>query len=187
MPTISRGRPGSSVCPAHDTWSQAETGAIMIGNYGGVDIRPGALGLPEPGIDAQVVEARDDRPSLAAGSVRPAPAGVPGLLAFRAGFPSLADWLPGRRPAARRRRQLVRHGRHRAVRGRLLGRGAAVVTRASTWTPGYFSRHGARYPPSPPLGFGYQALLYALDRSPAEGGLPRATRFGRLTRPAARA
>ncbi|MEV4536647.1 AMP-binding protein [Asanoa sp. NPDC049518] len=76
--------------PAHDTWCQAEAGAIAIGNYGGVDIVPGALGLPEPGVDVAIVATGDDdRADLRGGGVHPAPTGSPGLLAIRSGLPSM--------------------------------------------------------------------------------------------------
>ncbi|WP_353810225.1 acetate--CoA ligase [Agromyces sp. SYSU T00194] len=45
--------------PVHDNWWQTETGGIMISNYPAMDIRPGSMGRPLPGIEAAVV-ARDD-------------------------------------------------------------------------------------------------------------------------------
>jgi acetyl-CoA synthetase len=44
--------------PVHDTWWQTETGAIMIANYPSVDIHPGSMGRPVPGIEAALL-ARD--------------------------------------------------------------------------------------------------------------------------------
>jgi acetyl-CoA synthetase len=41
--------------PIHDNWWQTETGGIMIANFAAVDIRPGSMGRPVPGIDAAVV------------------------------------------------------------------------------------------------------------------------------------
>jgi acetyl-CoA synthetase len=42
--------------PIHDNWWQTETGGIMIANYAAMDIRPGSMGKPLPGIEAAVVE-----------------------------------------------------------------------------------------------------------------------------------
>jgi acetyl-CoA synthetase len=36
--------------PAHDTWCQTETGIIAISNYASMDIRPGSMGKPMPGV-----------------------------------------------------------------------------------------------------------------------------------------
>ena len=41
-----------SVSPIHDNWWQTETGGIMIANFVACDIRPGSMGRPLPGIDA---------------------------------------------------------------------------------------------------------------------------------------
>jgi acetyl-CoA synthetase len=41
--------------PIHDNWWQTETGGIMVANFAAVDIRPGSMGRPMPGIDAAVV------------------------------------------------------------------------------------------------------------------------------------
>ncbi len=42
--------------PAHDTWWQTETGAIMIANFPTLDIRPGSMGKAVPGIDIELVK-----------------------------------------------------------------------------------------------------------------------------------
>jgi len=44
----------------HDTWFQTETGAIMISNRPGVEIRPGSMGIPTPGMEAVVVGDNGD-------------------------------------------------------------------------------------------------------------------------------
>ena len=44
--------------PVHDNWWQTETGGIMVANYPAMDIRPGSMGRPLPGIEAALV-ARD--------------------------------------------------------------------------------------------------------------------------------
>lgn len=43
--------------PFHDTWWQTELGAISITNYPCLDIKPGSMGKPLPGIRAAVVNA----------------------------------------------------------------------------------------------------------------------------------
>lgn len=42
--------------PFHDTWWQTETGGIMIANYPKMDIKPGSMGKPFPGITAAIVD-----------------------------------------------------------------------------------------------------------------------------------
>lgn len=46
--------------PFHDNWWQTETGGIMIANYAAMDIRPGSMGKPLPGIEAAIVHASDN-------------------------------------------------------------------------------------------------------------------------------
>ena len=41
--------------PIHDNWWQTETGGIMIANFPCMEIRPGSMGRPIPGIKAPVV------------------------------------------------------------------------------------------------------------------------------------
>jgi acetyl-CoA synthetase len=41
--------------PIHDNWWQTETGGIMIANFPSMDIRPGSMGRPLPGIEAAIV------------------------------------------------------------------------------------------------------------------------------------
>jgi acetyl-CoA synthetase len=41
--------------PFHDNWWQTETGGIMIANFAALDIRPGSMGRPLPGVEAAVV------------------------------------------------------------------------------------------------------------------------------------
>ena len=69
--------------PFHDTWWQTETGAIMIANYACMDIRPGSMGRPLPGIEAGILRRID-------GGIEPiAEAEQEGELALRAGWPSM--------------------------------------------------------------------------------------------------
>jgi len=70
--------------PIHDNWWQTETGGIMIANYAAMDIKPGSMGKPLPGIEAAIL-GRD-----AEGRVEPvAGAGIEGELALKAGWPSM--------------------------------------------------------------------------------------------------
>lgn len=65
--------------PIHDNWWQTETGSIMIANYPAMDIRPGSMGRPFPGIEAAVVDEQG----------RPVPPGQEGDLVLRPGWPSM--------------------------------------------------------------------------------------------------
>ncbi|NMG03997.1 acetate--CoA ligase [Azoarcus taiwanensis] len=70
--------------PIHDNWWQSETGGIMIANYAAMDIRPGSMGKPLPGIDAAIVR------HLPGGGVEPVTEpDVEGELALRKGWPSM--------------------------------------------------------------------------------------------------
>jgi acetyl-CoA synthetase len=77
--------------PVHDNWWQTETGAIMISNFAGEDIRPGSMGRPLPGIEATVLERGPDGRALrtADGVREVTEPGVDGELALRVGWPSL--------------------------------------------------------------------------------------------------
>ena len=46
--------------PIHDNWWQTETGAIMISNFAAMDIRPGSMGRPLPGVTAAVLRRGED-------------------------------------------------------------------------------------------------------------------------------
>jgi acetyl-CoA synthetase len=70
--------------PIHDNWWQTETGGIMVANYAAMDIRPGSMGKPLPGIEAAIVRRRDD------GTVEVVDApGIEGELALKRGWPSM--------------------------------------------------------------------------------------------------
>jgi acetyl-CoA synthetase len=43
--------------PIHDNWWQTETGCIQIANYPVLEVRPGSMGRPFPGVTAAVVDA----------------------------------------------------------------------------------------------------------------------------------
>ncbi len=68
--------------PFHDNWWQTETGGIMIANMAAMDICPGSMGQPLPGIDAGIVERED-------GVLRELGDGQVGELALRKGWPSM--------------------------------------------------------------------------------------------------
>jgi acetyl-CoA synthetase len=70
--------------PVHDNWWQTETGAIMISNYPSMDIRPGSMGRPMPGVDVALVRRHDD-----GGTEFIDRANEEGELALRAGWPSM--------------------------------------------------------------------------------------------------
>ena len=70
--------------PFHDNWWQTETGGIMIANYAAMEIRPGSMGRPLPGIEAAIVR----RAGPGAVEVVTAP-GEQGELALRPGWPSM--------------------------------------------------------------------------------------------------
>jgi acetyl-CoA synthetase len=70
--------------PFHDNWWQTETGGIMIANYASMDMKPGSMGKPLPGIEAAIVQ-RDPSGSF---MIVQEPM-VEGELALRAGWPSM--------------------------------------------------------------------------------------------------
>ena len=65
--------------PFHDNWWQTETGAIMIANYPIMEIRPGSMGRPFPGIEPAIID--DEGKEL--------PPGDEGNLAVKPGWPSM--------------------------------------------------------------------------------------------------
>ncbi len=70
--------------PFHDNWWQTETGGIMIANYAAMDIKPGSMGRPLPGIEAGIVRRHDGGAIEEIGEP-----GVQGELALRPGWPSM--------------------------------------------------------------------------------------------------
>jgi acetyl-CoA synthetase len=46
--------------PFHDNWWQTETGGIMIANYASMDVKPGSMGKPIPGVTAAILREGDD-------------------------------------------------------------------------------------------------------------------------------
>jgi acetyl-CoA synthetase len=65
--------------PIHDNWWQTETGAIMIANYNSMDIKPGSMGRPIPGVEAGIIDADGND----------VPDGEGGNLAVRPPWPSM--------------------------------------------------------------------------------------------------
>jgi acetyl-CoA synthetase len=75
--------------PFHDNWWQTETGGIMIANLAALDIRPGSMGKPLPGVEAGIVHRRED-----GGVDEVDEPGEQGELALRPGWPSMfRDYL----------------------------------------------------------------------------------------------
>jgi len=70
--------------PFHDNWWQTETGAIMVANYPSLEVRPGSMGRPVPGVEAAIVRPRED-----GGVDVVEAAGEVGELALRPGWPSM--------------------------------------------------------------------------------------------------
>jgi acetyl-CoA synthetase len=68
--------------PFHDNWWQTETGGIMIANTAAMDIKPGSMGKPLPGIEAGIVERNES-------VVRELGPGEVGELSLRPGWPSM--------------------------------------------------------------------------------------------------
>jgi len=70
--------------PFHDNWWQTETGGIMIANYLSMDVKPGSMGRPLPGVTAGIVERSES------GSVSEITKPMAmGELALRPGWPSM--------------------------------------------------------------------------------------------------
>lgn len=65
--------------PFHDNWWQTETGGILIANYPCMDIKPGSMGKPVPGVEAGVVD--DNGKELPTNKI--------GNLAIKPGWPSM--------------------------------------------------------------------------------------------------
>jgi acetyl-CoA synthetase len=73
--------------PFHDNWWQTETGGILIANYPSMDIKPGSMGKPVPGIKAAIVN--DKGKVLSTGKI--------GNLAIKPPWPSMMKTI-WRRP-----------------------------------------------------------------------------------------
>ncbi|MDO8658318.1 MAG: acetate--CoA ligase [Candidatus Levybacteria bacterium] len=73
--------------PFHDDWWQTELGAITIANYPTMDIKPGSMGKPIPGITAEILDNKGNK----------VPVGTEGDLALKVGAPGLMKGI-WRRP-----------------------------------------------------------------------------------------
>lgn len=73
--------------PFHDTWWQTELGAMCISNMPCLDIKPGSMGKPFPGVVAGIIDDKGNE----------LPAGHEGNLALRPTFPSIMQKI-WRRP-----------------------------------------------------------------------------------------
>jgi acetyl-CoA synthetase len=69
--------------PFHDNWWQTETGGIMIANFPALDIKPGSMGKPLPGIEAAILQH-----GQASAEIIDEPM-VEGELALKKGWPSM--------------------------------------------------------------------------------------------------
>ena len=69
--------------PFHDNWWQTETGGIMIANYASMDVKPGSMGRPLPGIEAGIVQRTNDTVEEINTP------GTTGELALKSGWPSM--------------------------------------------------------------------------------------------------
>jgi acetyl-CoA synthetase len=63
----------------HDTWWMTETGMICIANFRSMDIKPGSMGKPMPGVETAVVDETGE----------PLPALTMGELSLKTGLPAL--------------------------------------------------------------------------------------------------
>ncbi len=71
------------LCYPYDTWWMTETGIICIANYPGMDIKPGSIGRPIPGIQTAILdEAGEEQPPLSVGE-----------LAVKAPWPGMMETL----------------------------------------------------------------------------------------------
>ena len=69
--------------PVHDNYWQTETGGIMISNFAAMDVKPGSMGRPLPGIDAAIVRRLSNE------KLEFLPPRAEGELAFKVGWPSM--------------------------------------------------------------------------------------------------
>ncbi len=70
--------------PFHDNWWQTETGGIMISNFLSMEVRPGSMGRPLPGIEAAIVRRTGDTTIEIVDTPD-----TEGELALRPGWPSM--------------------------------------------------------------------------------------------------
>ncbi len=68
--------------PIHDNWWQTETGGIMLANFRALDVKPGSMGKPLPGVEAGIARRGE-------GGVELLGADAVGELVLRPGWPSM--------------------------------------------------------------------------------------------------
>jgi len=69
--------------PICDNWWQTETGGIMISNYASMEVRPGSMGKPLPGIEAAIGTIEGEKVQLLTKPLEQ------GHLLLKAGWPSM--------------------------------------------------------------------------------------------------
>jgi acetyl-CoA synthetase len=69
--------------PILDNWWQTETGGIMIANFRSMDVKPGSMGKPLPGIEAAVAEIGEHDVHIISTP------GIQGNLVLKRGWPSM--------------------------------------------------------------------------------------------------
>ncbi|MDE3077585.1 MAG: acetate--CoA ligase, partial [Chloroflexota bacterium] len=77
--------------PIHDNWWQTETGGIMIANYPSMDVKPGSMGRPLPGIEAGILRCdAENKVVVTGGAVEElTQPDQEGMLALQPGWPSM--------------------------------------------------------------------------------------------------
>jgi len=63
----------------HDNWWMTETGHQLISNYPSMDVRPGSMGRPIPGVEAAILDEKGEK----------LPPNTLGLLCIKAGWPGM--------------------------------------------------------------------------------------------------
>ncbi|MBI4096727.1 MAG: acetate--CoA ligase [Candidatus Levybacteria bacterium] len=67
--------------PFHDNWWQTELGGICIANYAALDIKPGSMGRPMPGVKAAIIDEQGkELPEGKEGNLALKPETVPSLM-----------------------------------------------------------------------------------------------------------
>ncbi|MFH1726913.1 MAG: acetate--CoA ligase [Pseudomonadota bacterium] len=65
----------------HDTYWQTETGSIMVANYPGMEVKPGSMGKPFPGIIGAILDEETYEPITEVNKI--------GAIAFKPGWPAM--------------------------------------------------------------------------------------------------
>ncbi|MGM0545420.1 MAG: acetate--CoA ligase [Bacteroidota bacterium] len=71
--------------PILDNWWQTETGGIMIANYPSMPVKPGSMGKPLPGVEAEILDYDEN----GGDDIKFAETGESGHLALKKGWPSM--------------------------------------------------------------------------------------------------